>query len=152
MYHLNQGVWIIVGTVLLFSSMIREKWIQVSFKTLRIKQIRLSVHTSQISIEKNKFKCSIYFRQQAERCSSAQLTSRVQLFVTLWTVAHEAPLSMGFSRQTTILEWIAISSSKASPWPRDSTCVSCVSCIWQADSLPLHQRKQKQNRNHWQGK
>ena len=25
--------------------------------------------------------------------------SRVRLFVTLWTVAHEAPLSMGFSRQ-----------------------------------------------------
>ena len=24
--------------------------------------------------------------------------SRVQLFATLWTVAHEAPLSMGFSR------------------------------------------------------
>ena len=25
--------------------------------------------------------------------------SRVQLLVTLWTVAHQAPLSMGFSRQ-----------------------------------------------------
>ena len=25
--------------------------------------------------------------------------SRVQLFVTLWTVSHQAPLSMGFSRQ-----------------------------------------------------
>ena len=25
--------------------------------------------------------------------------SRVQLFVMLWTVAHQAPLSMGFSRQ-----------------------------------------------------
>ena len=25
--------------------------------------------------------------------------SRVQLFETLWTVAHQAPLSMGFSRQ-----------------------------------------------------
>ena len=25
--------------------------------------------------------------------------SRVQLFVILWTVAHQAPLSMGFSRQ-----------------------------------------------------
>ena len=27
------------------------------------------------------------------------LLSRVQLFVTLWTVAHQAALSMGFSRQ-----------------------------------------------------
>ena len=25
--------------------------------------------------------------------------SHVQLFMTLWTVAHQAPLSMGFSRQ-----------------------------------------------------
>ena len=25
--------------------------------------------------------------------------SRVRLFVTLWTVAHQAPLSMGFSRE-----------------------------------------------------
>ena len=27
------------------------------------------------------------------------LLSRVQLFVTLWGVAHQAPLSMGFFRQ-----------------------------------------------------
>ena len=27
------------------------------------------------------------------------LLSRVLLFATLWTVAHQAPLSMGFSRQ-----------------------------------------------------
>ena len=28
-----------------------------------------------------------------------KLLSRVQLFATPWTVAHQAPLSMGFSRQ-----------------------------------------------------
>ena len=28
-----------------------------------------------------------------------ELLSRVQLFVTLWTVSHQAPLSVGFSRQ-----------------------------------------------------
>ena len=27
------------------------------------------------------------------------LLSRVQLFVTLWTITHQAPLSMDFSRQ-----------------------------------------------------
>ena len=32
-------------------------------------------------------------------CVHAQLLSDVQLFVTLWTVARQAPLSMGFSRQ-----------------------------------------------------
>ena len=30
---------------------------------------------------------------------SAQLTSQVCLFVTLWTVAHRAPLSQGFPKQ-----------------------------------------------------
>ena len=29
----------------------------------------------------------------------AQLLSRVRLFAAVWTVAFEAPLSMGFSRQ-----------------------------------------------------
>ena len=32
-------------------------------------------------------------------CVHAKLLSRVRLFVILWTVAHQAPLSMGFSRQ-----------------------------------------------------
>ena len=27
------------------------------------------------------------------------MLSHVQLFVTLWTIGHQAPLSMGFSRQ-----------------------------------------------------
>ena len=31
--------------------------------------------------------------------------------------------------QARILEWVAISYSRASSWPRDRTCVSCVSCI-----------------------
>ena len=31
--------------------------------------------------------------------SFSRLLSHVQLFVTSWTVAHQAPLSMGFSRQ-----------------------------------------------------
>ena len=33
--------------------------------------------------------------------------SCVQLFATLWAVAHQAPLFMEFSRQE--LEWVAIS-------------------------------------------
>ena len=42
-------------------------------------------------------------RQQRVRqnivCVCACVLSHVQLFVTPWTVAHQAPLSMGFSRQ-----------------------------------------------------
>ena len=42
-------------------------------------------------------------------------------------VAHQAPLSMEFSRQ--ILEWAAISSSRGSSLPGDKTHFPCGSCI-----------------------
>ena len=50
--------------------------------------------------------------------------SRVLLFVTPWTVADQAPLSMGLL-QARILEWIAMPFSKGSSKPRDQTQVSC---------------------------
>ena len=49
----------------------------------------------------------------------AQSLSRVQLFATPWTVAHQAPLSMEFF-QARILEWVAFTYSRDS-WPRDQT-------------------------------
>ena len=36
-----------------------------------------------------------------------------------------------------ILEWTAISYSRGSSRPRDWTCMSCIPCIWQMDSLLL---------------
>ena len=44
--------------------------------------------------------------------------------------------------QARILEWVAISSSRGSSWPRDQTCISYVSCMALAlagglGSLPL---------------
>ena len=96
----------------------------------------------------------------------AQSISHVQLFATLWTVTHQAPLFMGFSRQeywlllllllshfsrvrlcatprdgsqpgfpvpgilqARTLEWVAISFSRGSSWPRDQAHVSCSSCL-----------------------
>ena len=56
----------------------------------------------------------------------ACVLSCVWLFAATWTVACQACLSGNF--QARILEWIAISSSRASSWPRDPTC-SYVSCI-----------------------
>ena len=44
--------------------------------------------------------------------------SRVRLFVTLWTVALQALLSMGIF-QARILEWVAMPSSRGSSKPRD---------------------------------
>ena len=59
-------------------------------------------------------------------CVCAQSFSRVWLLATLWTVAHQAPLSMGLSRQNT--------SGLLFPPPgdlpdRNQTCFSCISCI-----------------------
>ena len=51
--------------------------------------------------------------------------SRLRLFVTPWTVAHQAPQSMEIL-QARILEWVAISSSRESSRPRDWTRVSHI--------------------------
>ena len=57
-----------------------------------------------------------------------QSLSRVWFFVTLWTVACQAPLSKGFLRQE---HWngLPFFSSRASSQPRDWTHFHCVSCI-----------------------
>ena len=44
----------------------------------------------------------------------------------LWTIANQAPLSMGVFK-TWILEWVAVSNSRGSSQPRDRTCVFCIS-------------------------
>ena len=95
-----------------------------------------------------------------------KLLSHVQLLATPRTAAHQAPLSMGVSRQeywsgsrvpspikllqlypilcdpmdcsplgfsvhgilqVRILKWVAMPSSRRSSWPRDQTCISCIS-------------------------
>ena len=55
----------------------------------------------------------------------AQLLSRVWLFATPWTVALQAPVSMGIF-QSRIVEWVAMPSSRGSSQPRDRTQVSCI--------------------------
>ena len=50
-------------------------------------------------------------RMKCPACMHAKLLSLVQLFVTLWTVARLAPLSMGIL-QARILEWVATPSSR----------------------------------------
>ena len=57
---------------------------------------------------------------------------RVQLSVTLWTVAHQAPLSRGFSRQE---HWCGLPF----PSPRDlpNPGIEPTSPTLQEDSLPL---------------
>ena len=63
--------------------------------------------------------------------SNLYVLSHVQLFVTPWTVAHKASLSMGFSWQEYWSEWVAISSSQFSSVQFSHSVVS--------DSLRLHE-------------
>ena len=56
----------------------------------------------------------------------AKSLSRVQLFVTPWTVAPQAPLSMGIL-QARILQ--SLPSSGGSSQPKDQTRVSYIFCI-----------------------
>ena len=51
--------------------------------------------------------------------------SHVRLFVTPWTVAYQAPPSMGFF-QARVLEWTAIAFSRGSSRPRDRSWVSHI--------------------------
>ena len=60
-------------------------------------------------------------------CVCAQLVSCVRFFVTLGTVAHQANLPMGFSRQEE-LERVAIAPSRGSSPPTEQTHISCISC------------------------
>ena len=62
--------------------------------------------------------------------------SCVRLFVTLWTVAHQVPLSMGFSRQE---YWCGLLCSpfRVSSEFRDRTHVTYIYLHWQEGSLRL---------------
>ena len=65
-------------------------------------------------------------------CLPACVFSHVGLFATPWTVAHQAPLSMGFSRQE---YWSGLPCPPPGDLPNPGlrTSVSCTSCI---SSLP----------------
>ena len=52
-------------------------------------------------------------------CSDVCMLSHIWLFVTSWTVVHQTPLSMEFSRQE---DW----SGLFFPSPRDQTWTSCI--------------------------
>ena len=70
--------------------------------------------------------------------------SHVQFFVTLWTIAHKAPLSMGFSRQEYwrgchfLLQGIFQTQGS-------NTCLPCL-LHWSMDSLPLSHQLTKNNK------
>ena len=62
-------------------------------------------------------------------------SSRVWLFVTLWSLAHQAPLSLGFSRQE---HWSGLPCPPPGDLPDQGISYICISYLlhWQAASLP----------------
>ena len=68
-------------------------------------------------------KQTIHSYSRFSLCYVLKLLSPVWLFATLWTVAQQAPLSMGILQER-ILEWVAMSASRGSSQPKDWTQVS----------------------------
>ena len=62
-------------------------------------------------------------------------SSCIRLYATPWTVAHQAPLSMGFSRQE---YWSGLPCPPPGDLPNPGTGPSVLCLLhWQAGSLPL---------------
>ena len=88
--------------------------------------------------------CLIYPRHGAQGASNVGTLmhtcrpssfSRVQLFATLWTVACQAALSMGFSRQK---YWSGLPALFQGILPTQGSNPRLLHLLhWQADSLPL---------------
>ena len=77
----------------------------------------------------------------------------VRLFVTPWTVAHQAPLSMGIL-QARILEWVAMPSSSGSSRPKDGTQVSYIAggffTVWATrEAQVIERRSQATTHSTW---
>ena len=100
------------------------------------REMKISVHESLLLNSNEKIYSSFPHNRQKSGIAQRLITSTMEkvkvkslsrfwLFVTPWTVAHQAPLSMGFSRQE-ILEWVAIFFSRGSSRSRDRTQVSCI--------------------------
>ena len=73
-------------------------------------------------------KVELYVMFKIRKKVKVRLLRCIWLFVTPWTIAGQAPLSMEFPRPR-ILEQVAISFSRGSSQPRDQTSISCGSYI-----------------------
>ena len=80
---------------------------------------------SQISVDYYKYFFYIFWGYKSNGACVLSCFSPVWLFATLWTVAHQAPLFIGFSRQE-YWSWVPFLSPRGSSWPRDRTRVSCI--------------------------
>ena len=68
-----------------------------------------------------------YVRKGVCVCACTCVLRCVEFFEASWTATSQAYLSIGLSL-VRILDWFAISYSRASSWPRDQIRISCISC------------------------
>ena len=75
--------------------------------------------------KENIFNLTVQYLENYSECMLLSRFSSVWLFATPWTVACQAPLSIGFSRQE---YWSGLPCPPPGdlPDPRDRTCVSCT--------------------------
>ena len=78
-------------------------------------------------------KCFISFIWVVHACMLSCF-HHVWLFVTLWTIARQAPLSVGFSRQE---YWSGLPCPPSGDFPDPGINPASYFLPWQADSLPL---------------
>ena len=98
--------------------------VRYSYKNIRILKINVQY-----------FKYLLCDRCYMTQNRSDQWLSHVQLFATPWTVAHQTPLSVEFSRQE---YWSALSFLPPGDLPNPGVKpVSLCLLHWQVDSLPL---------------
>ena len=81
---------------------------------------------------------ALYYKKLVRECVCSHSVVSDSLWPP-WTVARQAPLSMGIL-QARILEWVAMPSSRGSSWPRDRTQVSSIAggffTIWATREAP----------------
>ena len=102
----SQEMQLLLGHILLVLPLFRKEQVpwqtQVLVKHQALFQVQVGVlQLSLLRFELGKlwkFKCQMKSKNKTPMCV-CQLLSCVRLFATPWTVAHQGPLSVGFSRQ-----------------------------------------------------
>ena len=116
-------------------------WLQKSLENIKFCKYYCVTRNSDLSQE-----WFYLFTKNVSILISVYMLSHVRLFVTPWTVAHQGPLSIGFF-QARILEWVAISYSRGSSWPREPWIPA--SPALQVDSLLLSYQGSSECARHW---
>ena len=96
-------------------------WLLSSLPVPSGTEVKIEGHLCSV-LESGRWGCAQGF---ASLCVNAQSLSRVQLFTTPWTIAHQAFVHGVF--QARLLEWFSISYSRWSSQPGDRTLLSYIS-------------------------